>query len=171
MTKLQRIYWTSLEYGADRLVVAASDKGLCYVGAWNQPIEDVIVATNTRFPASRWVEDDEKLKPYTEELEQYMEGARTDFTVPIDLQGTPFQKQVWEAMSKVPYGRTASYADIATELNRSSAVRAVGTAIGRNPVLIVVPCHRIIGKNGSLTGYRGGLPMKEQLLRLEGSVR
>jgi methylated-DNA-[protein]-cysteine S-methyltransferase len=113
------------------------------------------------------VQDDKIMKPYTQQLEEYMSGKRTSFTVPLDLQGTPFQLAVWDAMSQVPYGKTASYLEVAQYLDKPKSVRAVGTAIGRNPVLIVAPCHRIIGKNGALTGYRGGLAMKEQLLKLE----
>ena len=85
----------------------------------------------------------------------------------MDLHGTPFQMAVWEALRKIPFGVTVSYTDIAERIGKPSSVRAVGTAIGANPVLITVPCHRVIAKSGKLTGYRGGLDMKEQLLGLE----
>lgn len=102
-------------------------------------------------------------------LEQYFAGAPTDFSgLPLDLWGTPFQREVWAALAKVPYGVTASYRDLAERIGRPKAVRAVGTANGQNPVPVIVPCHRIIGANGTLTGYRGGLQLKQELLTLEG---
>ena len=98
---------------------------------------------------------------------RYLEGKRKIFTVPFDFNGTAFQLAVWNALCEIPYGQTKSYSDIANYINKPAAVRAVGAAIGANPVLITVPCHRVVGKNGSLTGYRGGLEMKTQLLDLE----
>ena len=87
--------------------------------------------------------------------------------MPIDLHGTPFQQIVWKALQEIPYGQTVSYSDIAERIEKPNAVRAVGTAIGANPVLIIVPCHRVIAKSGKLGGFRAGLEMKEQLLELE----
>lgn len=167
------LYWTYFYYGKDRLVIAATEAGLCYVGAWNEPFERFELWSGKVFGNDKRVQDESKMEPYAKELGEYMAGELASFTVPLDLQGTPFQLAVWEAMSLIPYGKTASYMDVAQNLNKPESVRAVGTAIGRNPVLIVAPCHRIIGKNGALTGYRGGLAMKEQLLKLErtGSIR
>ena len=88
--------------------------------------------------------------------------------VPLDLHGTPFQRAVWQALLKIPFGRTSSYGQVAAHVAASAAPRAVGTAVGRNPVSILVPCHRVIGADGSLTGYAGGLPRKERLLQHEG---
>jgi methylated-DNA-[protein]-cysteine S-methyltransferase len=164
---IDSLYWTYLSYGQDRLVIAATESGLCYVGAWNEPFETFELWSGKVFDKFKRIQDDSKMEPYSRELREYMAGKRTTFTVPLDLQGTPFQLAVWEAMSRINYGKTASYMDVAQSLNKPESVRAVGTAIGRNPVLIVAPCHRIIGKNGALTGYRGGLKMKEQLLNLE----
>ena len=96
-----------------------------------------------------------------------MKGKEQTFTVSFDYKGTAFQLAVWNALCEIPYGQTTSYSDIANSINKPTAVRAVGAAIGANPVLITVPCHRVVGKNGSLTGYRGGLEMKTQLLDLE----
>src|SRR5690606_30640320 len=92
---------------------------------------------------------------------------RTSFTMPMDPRGTPFQLKVWEALGRIPYGETRSYTDISEQIGKPSAVRAVGTAIGANPLLIAVPCHRVVAKDGSLTGYRGGLEMKAKLLQFE----
>jgi O-6-methylguanine DNA methyltransferase len=99
---------------------------------------------------------------------EYLRGERRQFTLPLDLRGTAFQIDVWNALCHIPYGETCSYAEIAREIGRERAVRAVGAANGANPVALVVPCHRVIGKNGSLTGYTsGGLDIKAALLQLE----
>lgn len=103
-------------------------------------------------------------------LEAYWAGAKDEPAVALDLRGTPFQRAVWEALCRIGHGRTCSYGDLAREAGYAGAVRAVGAAIGRNPVSILVPCHRVIGSNGSLTGYAGGLPRKQALLQLEGAL-
>ena len=101
------------------------------------------------------------------ELEEYFAGNRKVFTVPLDLRGTEFQKKVWEALREIPYGETRSYKEIAEKIGNPKASRAVGMANHRNPIGIVVPCHRVVGANGKLTGYAGGIPMKQALLELE----
>ncbi|MFC3093990.1 methylated-DNA--[protein]-cysteine S-methyltransferase [Alteromonas sediminis] len=102
-----------------------------------------------------------------DQLSEYFTGHRHAFTLPLEAAGTPFQKQVWQALLSIEYGSLASYSDIATEIGNPKAVRAVGAANGKNPIAIVVPCHRVIGKNGTLTGYAGGIDKKQQLLALE----
>jgi methylated-DNA-[protein]-cysteine S-methyltransferase len=102
------------------------------------------------------------------QLDEYFSGKRKFFNLPVLLSGTPFQFQVWEAVNKIPFGQTTSYLKLSQALGNPGAIRAVGAAIGANPILIVVPCHRIIGTNGQLTGYAGGLDRKELLLELEG---
>lgn len=102
-----------------------------------------------------------------EELNQYFKRERKRFSVPIQLHGTAFQKKVWRTLQKIPYGETTTYGDIAHQIKKPKAVRAVGGAIGKNPVPIIVPCHRVIGAQGELVGYGGGLPLKQKLLRLE----
>lgn len=104
------------------------------------------------------------------QLDEYFAGRLRQFTVLLDLRGTPFQYQVWELLRDIPYGETRSYSQIAHALGRPTALRAVGRAIGSNPVDIVVPCHRVIGSDGKLTGYGGGLDRKEALLNLEARV-
>jgi methylated-DNA-[protein]-cysteine S-methyltransferase len=101
------------------------------------------------------------------QLEQYFAGERTDFDLELDPVGTPFERRVWDELRTVPYGETASYAEIARRIGRPSACRAVGRANGRNPIAVVVPCHRVIGSDGTLTGYAGGIEMKRALLDLE----
>ena len=104
-----------------------------------------------------------------EELRAYFAGGLRTFSVPLDMEGTEFQLRVWNHLTKIPYGETRSYSQVAEAIGRTKAVRAVGAANGSNPVAIIVPCHRVIGSNGKLTGYGGGLPMKKRLLELEGA--
>ena len=111
--------------------------------------------------------DDALLEPARRQLTEYFAGERRDFDLPLRPAGAPFQLRVWEQLLTVPYGETASYGEIAAELGAPTASRAVGAANGRNPIAIVVPCHRVIGANGSLTGYAGGLECKRALLDLE----
>lgn len=101
------------------------------------------------------------------ELAEYLDGKRKVFSVKLDPAGTPFQSKVWEALEKIPFGETRSYGQIAKQIGKAKAVRAVGAAIGRNPVSVIVPCHRVIGANGKLTGFAGGLKIKSHLLALE----
>ena len=104
------------------------------------------------------------------QLGQYFAKERTEFDLPLDLQGTVFQQQAWNALARIPYGETWTYKQQAELLGRPKAVRAIGAANGKNPVSIVLPCHRVIGVNGSLTGFAGGLDTKKQLLRFEGAL-
>lgn len=104
------------------------------------------------------------------QVEEYLNGERTKFTVSLDLKGTEFQIRVWNELLRIPFGKTRSYKEIACLIKNEKAVRAVGTANGRNPVSLIVPCHRVIGSNGTLTGYAGGLNIKEKLLKLEGVI-
>ena len=101
------------------------------------------------------------------ELDEYFSGERQEFSVPLMLNGTPFQKKVWDALRKIPYGAIPSYSDIADEIGRPCAGRAVGMANNKNPIPIFIPCHRVIGRDGSLTGYAGGLDIKRKLLDME----
>jgi methylated-DNA-[protein]-cysteine S-methyltransferase len=110
------------------------------------------------------------LQPYVDELSQYFAGKRRQFDFPLDLRGTDFQLACWNALLAIPYGETRSYADIARAVGKPNAFRAVGMANNRNPIAIVVPCHRVIAANGTLCGYGGGLDIKRQLLELEGAL-
>lgn len=101
------------------------------------------------------------------QLESYLAGARRDFALPLCPKGTPFQQRVWQSLLQIPYGKTVSYKDLAESIGSPKACRAVGMANHRNPIAIVIPCHRVVGANGSLTGYAGGLPLKQRLLELE----
>ena len=113
-------------------------------------------------------QDDPVLAETAHQLQQYFAGERTDFDLPLRAEGTDFQRQVWNALSDIPFGELRSYRDIATSIGRDKAVRAVGAANGANPIPIVVPCHRVVGSDGTLTGFGGGLPAKKRLLAIEG---
>jgi methylated-DNA-[protein]-cysteine S-methyltransferase len=114
-----------------------------------------------------WEEDVDALTNMVDQLDEYFAGTRTDFDLPLSLHGTDFQRRVWLELTRIPYGETISYGELARRIGRPNAMRAVGLANGRNPVSIIVPCHRVIGADGSLTGYGGGLDRKRLLLGLE----
>ncbi|HLW84533.1 MAG TPA: methylated-DNA--[protein]-cysteine S-methyltransferase [Candidatus Sulfotelmatobacter sp.] len=115
-------------------------------------------------------ESPERLRGYAEQLEEYFSGQRREFTFPLDLRGTDFQLACWRSLLAIPYGETRAYADIARAVGKPNAFRAVGMANNRNPVAIVVPCHRVIASDGTLCGYGGGLDVKRKLLELEGAL-
>ena len=121
-------------------------------------------------PQVRFEESAAILGPYTQELEEYFRATRREFSFPLDLRGTEFQLACWRALLTIPYGETRSYADIARAVDRPKGFRAVGMANNRNPIAIVVPCHRVIASDGTLCGYGGGLEIKRKLLELEGAL-
>lgn len=124
--------------------------------------------TNLIFSERDWkVEETELIKETKRQLDEYFTGKRKEFDVPTRLEGTEFQKRVWNELKNIPYGKTVTYKDIAEAVGCPKGYRAVGLANNRNPISIIYPCHRVIGSNGSLTGYGGGLDVKEKLLALE----
>lgn len=116
---------------------------------------------------TNWQENETFFKEHLRQLHQYFGGERQEFHLPLAAKGTPFQERVWRELCKIPFGKTASYGEIAERIGNPKACRAVGMANKKNPIPIIIPCHRIIGKNGSLTGFGGGLSVKKQLLDLE----
>ncbi len=122
-------------------------------------------------PEPEWAYDPTAFKDVATQLDAYFAGELTDFDLPLAPEGTPFQLTVWQALQTIPYGETISYGELAQEIGRPTASRAVGAANGRNPLPIVIPCHRVIGQDGSLTGYGGGLRFKKALLSLEKNGR
>ncbi|TMP31812.1 cysteine methyltransferase [Pseudoalteromonas rubra] len=145
---------THLTSPVGEITLQASDKGLSYVG----------FAPKTRLPEGT----NSHLDQACVQLTEYFDGQRKRFEVMLDTQGTPFQQAVWRLLCDIPFGETNTYGWMATALNNPKAVRAVGAANGKNPISIIVPCHRIIGANGKLTGYAGGLDRKSWLLAHEG---
>lgn len=157
------IYDTLVTDVAGTLILAADEKGLRHLNFTNGK-HPVAVGRNWRRDAGHF----SRLK---RQLEEYFAGSRRAFDVDLAVEGTPFQMQVWAALREIPYGRVVSYQWVADRIGRPAAVRAVGAANGRNPISIIIPCHRVIGSNGRLTGYGGGLDVKQRLLRLEDPQR
>lgn len=154
------ITYTELDSPVGKLLLAATDQGLC----------GIYFEQHRHFKGKDgWVRDPAHtiVRQAARQLQEFFAGNRTDFDLPLDLQGTPFQQEVWQQLLRIPYGATVSYGDHAKAVGRPKAARAVGAAIGRNPVSIIVPCHRVVGSNGSLTDYAGGLERKRSLLELE----
>jgi methylated-DNA-[protein]-cysteine S-methyltransferase len=118
----------------------------------------------------QWIRDDEAFAEIRDQLEEYFAGERTTFDIPMHLEGTAFQRTVWHELTQIPYGETISYGELAKRIGRPDRARAVGTANGQNPIAVIVPCHRVIGANGKLVGYGGGLDNKRRLLELESGV-
>ncbi len=130
-----------------------------------------VLFENNKFEPSHmgdWRRDCGATREAREQLLQYVSGERNEFDLKMSLNGTDFQKRTWQTLANIPYGTTWSYSELATALGSPKAVRAVGSANGRNPLPIVLPCHRVIGSNGTLTGFGGGLPIKKWLLEREG---
>jgi methylated-DNA-[protein]-cysteine S-methyltransferase len=150
--------YTAMDSPIGELLVAGDEDGLRRVSM--SPFE----------AAAEWTRDDEFFADARKQLEQYFRGERRGFDLPLTLDGNSFELSVWSALRDIPYGETVSYGHIARVLGHPDAPRAVGAANGRNPVAIVVPCHRVIGANGSLTGYGGGLDRKRFLLDLEAGI-
>jgi len=165
--KMNVLYVDTLTYAQGNMYMVASDEGLVYIGTPNAPFEEVEVWAKKPFKGFRFEENKAKLQPYIKQFTAYFNKELTEFDLPIHIKGTPFQLAVWDALMQLPYGTTASYSDIAHRIGNPKAVRAVGGAIGANPILAIIPCHRVIGKNGKLTGFRSGLAMKEFLLEME----
>ncbi|MGY0561650.1 methylated-DNA--[protein]-cysteine S-methyltransferase [Luteimonas sp. A277] len=155
------IHYTRIESPIGPLLLAASDAGM-----------HTIEFRDARHPVKRdasWHEGDHPLlQRAQQQLREYFAGARRSFDLPLAPQGTPFQRKVWQTLETIGYGETLSYGQLAARLGSPSASRAVGAANGRNPLPIVVPCHRVIGASGALIGFGGGLPTKQFLLELEG---
>lgn len=167
MVKKKIFYVAHVSHPTMNLYIAASDKGLVYVGTEHSSFEKLEQYCRKLYPDCKIIHDEKFIQPYASQFIEYLNGKRKQFTLPFDLHGTPFQRKVWEALCSIPYGKTAAYSDVAMRIGKPEAVRAVGGAIGANPLPIIIPCHRVIGKNGKLTGYSGGLDVKEKVLSLE----
>jgi methylated-DNA-[protein]-cysteine S-methyltransferase len=140
--------------------------GLVEIGATSEEVISLFFVEKRRSYAVPNDVCDEAVR----QISEYFDGTRTEFDLPIALRGTDFQRQVWQQLRSIPFGQTVSYGDLARTIGNPSAVRAVGSANGDNPISIIVPCHRVIGSDGSLTGYGGGLERKEWLLKHEGGL-
>ena len=151
------------------LRLASTSEGLAYVELPHANGRGLAGWLRRAAPDARCVEGYAPNRQAIREIQEYLEGKRTSFGLALDLRGTPFQLEVWSALRAIPYGETRSYAEIAREVGRPAALRAVGSANGANPLAIVVPCHRVIASGGRLGGYGGGLALKARLLAMEQS--
>lgn len=156
-------YWTAVGSPLGPLMLTADDEGLTGLHMDSGKYGPLA-------PRVGWVEDAAPFVDVAGQLDEYFAGDRTEFDVPMHPTGTPFQLEVWQALTTIPYGEVRSYGEIAQQLGRPGASRAVGLANGHNPIAVIVPCHRVIGASGSLTGYGGGLERKRLLLDLEAGV-
>jgi O-6-methylguanine DNA methyltransferase len=161
------LFYATMKSSIGSLTLVASDEGLFYVflPVKGRGVTETLL--RKKLPGIRFVKDEIRLKKPMQQLREYFEGKRTAFSVALDLRGTAFQKKVWTALASVQYGGIDSYGGIARKIRKPGAARAVGAACGANPVPIIIPCHRIVGKDGSLTGFAGGLGIKRRLLELE----
>jgi methylated-DNA-[protein]-cysteine S-methyltransferase len=153
------MYYRYLETPIGELLLAGEDEALCLIGFPEGPMQ--------RTPEVGWTYNLGPFQAAADQLLEYFAGYRKDFALPIQLSGTSFQLRVLDELRKIPYGESVSYGDIALRIGKPKAVRAVGTANGRNPIPIIVPCHRVIRANGDLTGFGGGVKTKKALLKLE----
>ncbi len=162
----ERIRYTVVPSALGPILVAATARGLCRVGL-GRTGPQLVAGLQLEFPKASVKEDTRALHAWVKALVDYLDGERPLPEIPVDVRATAFQRRVWEALRKIPYGETRSYAEIARRIGRPRAVRAVANACARNPVPLFVPCHRVVRKNGDLGGYGGGVKRKERLLAIE----
>jgi O-6-methylguanine DNA methyltransferase len=167
---VDKVYYGIFGSSVGEVCIASTETGVCQIALPEESEEDFFGWLKARFSPQNVIEDKDKNEGVLAELESYLAGDLREFQSPLDLRGTEFQMKVWREVKAIPYGTTCSYRDIAERIGHPRAYRAVGAANGANPIPIIVPCHRVIGRDGSLTGYGGGLTVKERLLRLEGAI-
>lgn len=161
-TNMEEICYRYIESPIGRLLLAGTRHSLLRI--------EFTKGKGTRGPRPEWREDRSGFADTVAQLSEYLAGRRREFDLPLDPVGTEFQQRTWSALRRIPYGATASYGDIARAIGKPTAVRAVGAANGRNPLPIVIPCHRVIGSDGRLTGFGGGTDVKRALLQIEGAL-
>jgi O-6-methylguanine DNA methyltransferase len=167
---VDKVYYSIFGSSVGVVCFASTETGVCKIALPEESEEDFFGWLEARFSPPNVIEDKSKNEAVLAELESYLAGELREFQSPLDLRGTEFQKKVWREVRTIPYGTTCSYRDITERIGHPRAYRAVGAANGANPIPIIVPCHRVIGRDGSLRGYGGGLALKERLLRLEGAI-
>lgn len=168
---IERVFTATVETAVGALRLLATERGLAFLALPRGGGAGLTGWLARHAPGARREEAFAPHRDAARQLVEYAAGKRTDFELPLDLRGTPFQLAVWRQLQTIPYGETRSYADVARAIGAPAAVRAVGAANGANPVSIIVPCHRVIQSGGKLGGYGGGLELKRRLLAMEQSVR
>lgn len=159
---MAEILYRYVDTPVGRLMLAGTERGLKRI--------EFEKGKGMRGPSPEWRETESGLGEAARQIADYFAGSRREFDLRLDPEGTEFQRQTWDALREIPYGATASYADVARSIGRPKAVRAVGAANARNPLPIVVPCHRVVGSDGSLTGFAAGTDVKLALLKIEGAI-
>ena len=150
------------------MIVGATDKGICLLEFFDRPMLETQLKRLTKWHNAQFITGENPFfNQLNQEIREYFKGELNDFKVPLDVLGTEFQQQVWNALKTIPYSETRSYQQQAISIGNPKAVRAVASANGDNRIAIIIPCHRVIGKNGQLTGYGGGLWRKQRLLEIE----
>ncbi|WP_227396229.1 methylated-DNA--[protein]-cysteine S-methyltransferase [Jeotgalibacillus aurantiacus] len=162
------IYWNQFDVKDRSYYIAVSAEGVCYFGTQSEGFDGLAAWIRKVYKTSTLEYSAERTAPYISELTDYFNGVKQTFNMKVDVKGTPFQEEVWQALRDIPFGETRSYADIAEAIGRPKAVRAVGGAVGANPVLVTIPCHRVIAKDGSIGGFSSGLDLKRVLMKIEG---
>ncbi|QQK79476.1 methylated-DNA--[protein]-cysteine S-methyltransferase [Salicibibacter cibi] len=165
------LIFTEMESPIGTLTLVATENGLCQLlfGDFNGTGGKIRMWMAKRNMHREIIRDDAYFDETKKQLQEYFQGKRQMFDLPVDMQGTSFQKSVWEVLQRIPYGETQSYKQVAVAIHSPKAVRAIGAANNKNPIPIIVPCHRVIGSNGAIVGYGGGIEKKKQLLELEGA--
>ncbi len=164
---MKEVVYARVDSPVGRVWVAATEMGVCKISLGAERSGAFLSWLSQHVHPLQVVEDAELMTVATSQLDEYFSGARRSFDLPLDVHGTAFQTAVWSQVARIPYGATASYGDVAQLVGRPKASRAVGAALGANPLPIVIPCHRVIGSGGALVGFGAGLDAKETLLRLE----
>lgn len=165
MTNTTTIYYASAPHPCGWLLAGVTSRGLCYAGFGTGE------TLAHHFPEAQLVQDKEYVAPWLDKIKSVLDGTLSPSVLALDIQGTPFQHAVWDALLAIPYGHTVSYAQLAIALGNPGAARAVGSACGANPVAIVIPCHRVLASDGSLGGFAYGLETKQRMLEWEASRR
>ena len=167
----QKIHIQYYKINSTEFILGSFDGKLCMLDYRYRKMRPSVDSRLKRLLKAEYIEkDDDILQRTKKELTEYFRGERNEFNIPLLMAGSEFQKSVWNALVKIPYGKTASYLELSRNIGDEKAVRAVANANGANAIAIIIPCHRIIGSNGSLTGYGGGLPLKKKLLNLENNL-
>ena len=161
------IYYTAMDSPLGPIYLGQHPDGLCALSLGEEAELKFFGYLEKQYPDAQIKSSDHKLHRAVDQLTQYLKAERNDFDLKLFLKGTEFQKQVWAALEKIPYGSTLSYGDLAIRLNSPGGMRAVGAANGQNPLPIILPCHRVIAADGSLGGYTGGVAIKRKLLDME----
>jgi len=164
----ETIVWAAMKSRIGTIRVAATSRGVCKIALGKETAADFFGWLKRRIgDAPRRPERSGIVAMALDQIVEYLNGTRREFDLPLDLRGTEFQRSAWSAVAGIPYGQTRTYAQVAHTIGQPLAVRAVGAANGANPLPLVVPCHRVLGSDGSLTGYGGGLDVKQRLLEME----